>query len=94
MPNRVVTQTSGLAPGRGLHRRVLTPLARRIAAGRADTSLERDPDYIRQQLPAIARYTSYFTPEVRGLDLLPATGPVRRDVHRHSAAADAGTRHR
>jgi 1-acyl-sn-glycerol-3-phosphate acyltransferase len=36
----------------------------------------RDPDFIRRQLPAIARYTSYFTPEVRGLDRLPAEGPV------------------
>ena len=36
----------------------------------------RDPDFIRRHLPAIARYTSYFTPEVRGLDRLPAEGPV------------------
>ena len=55
---------------------MLTPLSRRIAARRADTSLQRDPDFIRRQLPAIARYTSYFTPEVRGLDRLPAEGPV------------------
>jgi 1-acyl-sn-glycerol-3-phosphate acyltransferase len=51
-------------------------LSRRIAAGRADTSVQRDPDFIRRQLPAIARYTSYFTPEVRGLDRLPAEGPA------------------
>ncbi len=55
---------------------LLAPLARRIAAGRADTARQRDPDFIRRQLPAIARYTSYFTPEVRGLDLLPAEGPA------------------
>jgi 1-acyl-sn-glycerol-3-phosphate acyltransferase len=36
----------------------------------------RDPDFIRRHLPAIARYTSYFTPEVRGLDRLPAEGPA------------------
>jgi len=36
----------------------------------------RDPDFIRGHLPALARYTSYFTPEVRGLDRLPAAGPV------------------
>jgi 1-acyl-sn-glycerol-3-phosphate acyltransferase len=36
----------------------------------------RDPDFIRRHLPAIARYTSYFTPEVRGLDRLPAAGPA------------------
>ncbi len=51
-------------------------LSRRIAAGRADASVGRDPDFIRRLLPAIARYASYFTPEVRGLDRLPAEGPV------------------
>jgi len=60
----------------GLHRPVLTLLARRIAAGRADVSQQRDPEFIRRQLPAIARYTSYFTPDVRGLDRLPADGPA------------------
>lgn len=56
--------------------RLLTPLGRRIAAGRADAAVQRDPDFIRGKLPAMARYTSYFSPEVRGLDRLPATGPV------------------
>ena len=51
-------------------------LSQRIAAGRADTSQRRDPDFIRRYLPVIARYTSYFTPEVRGLDRLPAEGPA------------------
>jgi 1-acyl-sn-glycerol-3-phosphate acyltransferase len=55
---------------------VFAAFSRRIAAGCADTSRQRDPDFIRRQLPAIARYTSYFTPEVRGLDRLPADGPV------------------
>ncbi len=39
----------------GVRAPVLTGLARRIAAGRADTSLHRDPDFIRTLLPAIAR---------------------------------------
>ena len=76
MSSHVTTQASGPGQDQGLGQRVLAPLARRIAAGRADTSIERDPEYIRRQLPAIARYTSYFTPEVRGLDLLPADGPA------------------
>ena len=76
MPSRAVPEATGPEPDRSLHARVLAPLSRRIAAGRADTSLQRDPDFIRRQLPAIARYTSYFTPEVRGLDRLPAEGPV------------------
>ena len=56
--------------------RLLSVLSRRIAAGRASTSPGRDPEFIRRQLPAIARYTGYFTPEVRGLGRLPAEGPV------------------
>ena len=76
MPSRAVPEATGPEPDRSLHARVLAPLSQRIAAGRADTSLQRDPDFIRRQLPAIARYTSYFTPEVRGLDRLPAEGPV------------------
>ena len=63
-------------PGAGLGAPVLALINRRIAEGRADTSHQRDPDFIRRQLPAIARYTSYFTPEVRGLDRLPAEGPA------------------
>jgi len=76
MSGGIITQASGPGRDAGLSRGVFAPLARRIAAGRADTSLQRDPDYIRRQLPAITRYTSYFTPEVRGLDRLPADGPV------------------
>ena len=63
-------------PPAGPHSRALALLSQRIAAGRADTSRQRDPDFIRRYLPAIARYTSYFTPEVRGLDQLPAKGPA------------------
>jgi 1-acyl-sn-glycerol-3-phosphate acyltransferase len=66
------------AQGRDLrpHALFIALLARRIAAGRADVARQRDPDFIRRQLPAAARYTSYFTPEVRGLDRLPADGPA------------------
>ncbi len=75
MPNHA-GQAGRPEPGGGPHAPVLALLAQRIAAGRADTSRQRDPDFIRRQLPAIARYASYFTPEVRGLDRLPADGPV------------------
>jgi 1-acyl-sn-glycerol-3-phosphate acyltransferase len=60
----------------GGHVRPLDLLRQRIDAGRDDRSVQRDPDFIRRQLPAIARYTSYFTPDVRGLDRLPAEGPA------------------
>jgi 1-acyl-sn-glycerol-3-phosphate acyltransferase len=76
MPSHDPREASGPEPARGLQARALAMLARRIDAGRADASRLRDPDFIRRQLPAIARYTSYFTPEVRGLDRLPAEGPV------------------
>jgi 1-acyl-sn-glycerol-3-phosphate acyltransferase len=76
MPSRNAQEVAGPQPGRGLPGRVLAPLSRRIAAGCADSSLQRDPEFIRAMLPAIARYTSYFTPEVRGLDKVPADGPV------------------
>ena len=55
---------------------IVAPLARRIAAGRADATLGRDPEFIRRSLPAVAGYTRYFSPEVRGCERLPAAGPV------------------
>lgn len=76
MPRRDAPQPAGPKASRGEPPPLLTILAQRIAAARADTTLQRDPDFIRRYLPAIARYTSYFTPEVRGLDLLPADGPA------------------
>jgi 1-acyl-sn-glycerol-3-phosphate acyltransferase len=76
MPSHAAPQAAGPSRDDGMRARVLNPLSRRIAAGRADASLQRDPEFIRRQLPAIARYTSYFTPEVRGLDRLPADGPA------------------
>lgn len=53
---------------------LLAPLARRIADARERPVAGRDPDFIRRRLPAVARYTSYFTPEIRGADRLPADG--------------------
>ncbi|HEX6933088.1 MAG TPA: 1-acyl-sn-glycerol-3-phosphate acyltransferase [Streptosporangiaceae bacterium] len=76
MPGPIAGEPAGARPGPGLPARLLTPLRQRIVAGRADESAQRDPDYIRKRLPAIARYTSYFSPEVRGLGMLPADGPA------------------
>lgn len=67
--------------------RPLELLGQRIEAGRGDSSVPRDPDFIRRQLPAIARHTSYFTPEVRGLDRLPA---LEWTAYGPGAADDAG----
>jgi 1-acyl-sn-glycerol-3-phosphate acyltransferase len=76
MPNTKATDAGSPRSACGPLAPLLGPLSRRIAASRADGSVRRDPDFIRRQLPAIARYTSYFTPEVRGLDRLPADGAV------------------
>ncbi|MFZ0170860.1 MAG: 1-acyl-sn-glycerol-3-phosphate acyltransferase [Acidimicrobiales bacterium] len=36
----------------------------------------RDPEFIRRVTPPIAWLTSYFSPEVRGLERIPLSGPV------------------
>jgi 1-acyl-sn-glycerol-3-phosphate acyltransferase len=35
----------------------------------------RDPDFLRKVRPVLERYVSYFRPEVRGFERLPARGP-------------------
>jgi 1-acyl-sn-glycerol-3-phosphate acyltransferase len=74
--SREAPEAASPEPAQRPHERVLAALSRRVAAGCADTSQPRDADFIARQLPAIARYTGYFTPEVRGLDRLPADGPA------------------
>ncbi len=76
MPGSVTPQFADEEADCNVSAQLLTPLVRRIAAMRADATVQRDPDFIRRQLPAIDRYTSYFTPEVRGLDMVPSDGPV------------------
>jgi 1-acyl-sn-glycerol-3-phosphate acyltransferase len=50
------------------------PVARRIPTADLD---ERDPDYIRETLPGLWMLASfYFRAEVRGLERIPAEGPV------------------
>lgn len=55
---------------------VVPPVADRIAGAPADKIPERDPEYLARWLPWFARYSSYFSSEVRGLDNLPADGPA------------------
>ena len=76
MPGRVAPEPASTNAARDASAPLLRPLGRRIAVARADAAVQRDPDFIRKQLPAIARYTSYFTPEIRGLDMVPADGPA------------------
>jgi 1-acyl-sn-glycerol-3-phosphate acyltransferase len=59
---------------RGLKEAATEALVKRIP--RADLD-ERDPDYIREQLPGLWMLASfYFRAEVRGLHNIPADGPV------------------
>ena len=51
-------------------------LAHRIAQERSGDVLERDPAFVRRFVPSVARCVGYFSPEVRGMSNLPATGPV------------------
>ena len=76
MPGIDASQPAGHPADHGAPPWLLTSIAQRIAAAHGETAVQRDPDFIRRQLPAIARYTSYFTPEVRGLDRLPSDGPA------------------
>jgi 1-acyl-sn-glycerol-3-phosphate acyltransferase len=63
---------AGLADG--LAEAITGPLARRIPTADLD---ERDPDYIRETLPGLWLLASfYFRADVRGLDRIPAEGPV------------------
>ncbi|MGA2521673.1 MAG: lysophospholipid acyltransferase family protein, partial [Acidimicrobiales bacterium] len=62
------------------HSGVLAPLvdviSHRIDHERSEPSFRRDPAFIERQLATVERLTSYFSPEVLGLENLPATGPV------------------
>ncbi|HLM96453.1 MAG TPA: lysophospholipid acyltransferase family protein [Acidimicrobiales bacterium] len=52
------------------------PLLHRIEHEVGGPVFRRDPKFIERQLALMARYTSFFSPEVKGLENLPATGPV------------------
>jgi 1-acyl-sn-glycerol-3-phosphate acyltransferase len=55
---------------------LLAPLTERMAHERTEPAFQRDPVYIRRQLAPVTRYANFFSPEVRGTENLPATGPV------------------
>ncbi|MGA2835738.1 MAG: 1-acyl-sn-glycerol-3-phosphate acyltransferase [Acidimicrobiales bacterium] len=61
-------------------------LAPRLAQERSHHALERDPAYIERQIGKVRAYTSYFSPEVRGIEHLPAAGPALV-VGNHNAVA-------
>jgi 1-acyl-sn-glycerol-3-phosphate acyltransferase len=56
--------------------RVLAPLERRIEAERRAPAFRRDPDLIGREVALFDRALRWFAPEVRGIEHVPATGPV------------------
>jgi 1-acyl-sn-glycerol-3-phosphate acyltransferase len=67
-----------LGAGRSVAGRVGHELAERVKGRISKVDLDdRDPDYIRESLPGLWLLTSfYFRADVRGLDRIPAEGPV------------------
>ena len=59
---------------------ILAPLsglmARRIAQERSGSVVVRDPEFVRRLVGPVGRCMRYFSPEVRGVENLPETGPV------------------
>ncbi len=59
---------------------VLAPLAtliaQRIADERDGEIVHRDPEFVSHLVPTVQRFMRYFSPEVRGIENLPASGPV------------------
>ncbi len=41
-----------------------------------DATIHRDPEFIERVVEPVRRYTRYFSPGVRGIEYLPATGPA------------------
>jgi len=60
----------------GLLAPIVTPLSHRLAHEHETPVFRRDPEAVRKAIAPVARLTSYFSPEVRGLENLPESGPV------------------
>jgi len=61
---------------RGLLTPLWAPLSNHIQLERTAPLFRRDPEFIRRQLAKVSTYTNLFSPEVIGLNNLPASGPV------------------
>jgi len=72
----VDTRQTGSHEPTGILAPLVGPLSHRIADGVADPSVHRDAAFIERQLRLVSRYTSYFSPQVRGIGNLPERGPV------------------
>ncbi|MCC7077724.1 MAG: acyltransferase family protein [Acidimicrobiia bacterium] len=55
---------------------IVGALADAMQAGMADDSVGRDPEFLTRLVPKMQTFAGYFDAEVRGLETLPADGPV------------------
>ncbi|MGO9027737.1 MAG: 1-acyl-sn-glycerol-3-phosphate acyltransferase [Acidimicrobiales bacterium] len=62
--------------GRGILAPLTESIGHRITAERNGAVLARDPDFVRRFVAQIEQWMRYFSPEVRGIEHLPLTGPV------------------
>ncbi len=70
---------SGAAPVAAPARGAPGPLGwlqRRLEHEHGDDAPHRDPAYIERQIETVRAYTRYFSPEVRGIEHIPARGPA------------------
>ena len=61
---------------RGLLAPLWAPLSNHIQSQRSAPHFQRDPEFIRHQMAMVARYTSFFSPQVIDIDNIPAEGPA------------------
>ena len=71
-----VTESAGGQEASGALAPLLRGLSARVDHVRDQPLFQRDPEFLRRQLPAVTRYVNYFSPEVRGQDNCPPA--VRR----------------
>jgi 1-acyl-sn-glycerol-3-phosphate acyltransferase len=71
-----VTESAGGQEASGALAPLMRGLSARVDHVRDQPLFQRDPEFLRRQLPAVTRYVNYFSPEVRGQEYLPASGPA------------------
>jgi len=71
-----VTESAGGHEAKGVLAPLMRGLSERVDHVRDQPLFQRDPEFLRRQLPAVTRYVNYFSPEVRGQVNLPASGPA------------------
>ena len=70
------TQSTGGHEANGVLAPLIRGLSERVDHVRDQPLFQRDPEFLRRQLPVFTRYVNYFSPEVRGQENMPASGPA------------------